>query len=134
MTYQTRNYLTPEESHNRDEKVVQYIIWYWEKYGFPPSIRSIGKAVGIPGPATTHEVINRLVRQKRIVRDPVNHKIRIVNNGKKETCVHDWRVKKIVKGIAKLICADCRHTTEAEYAPDEDTPLKDLLKYPGKIN
>lgn len=126
-------HLTPLEMRERDDKVVRYIRWYWQKFGFPPSYASIGKAIDVSSKATVYSIISRLERQGLIVREPINRRIRVVNNGDRETCDHDWRVRKIGKGVVTIICADCEFVTEAEYDPTPDTPLKDLLKYTGGV-
>jgi len=126
-------YLTAVEKRERDVKVLKYINWYWERYGFPPGYRSIAKALGISSSSTIHGIISRLERQKRIVRDPVHNQIRVVNNGDRETCFHDWRVRTIANSLIQIVCADCEHRTEVEYAPTPETPLKNLLKYTGGV-
>jgi len=128
-----RTPLTYEEIRERDDKVVRYINWYWEKYGFPPSYASIGKAIEVSSKSTVHAIISRLERQRRIARDPLTRQIKIVNNGDRRTCIHDWRVRKIENGFIQIVCADCEFVTEVEYAPTPETPLKDLLKYMGGV-
>lgn len=126
-------HLTYEEIRERDNKVIRYINWYWERFGFPPSYASIGKAIEVNSKSTVHGIISRLERQRRIARDPLTRQIRIVNNGDRANCIHDWRVRKIGEGVITVICADCEFVTEAEYAPTPETPLKDLLKYTGGV-
>jgi len=123
---------TDEDVKFYKAELLKYVSWYWERYGFAPSYRSIAKAIGVQSTSTIFGYINSLERNGRIVRNPVNNQIRVVNNGKQEGCAHDWRVRKITNPL-KLICADCEFVTEVEYNPTEDTNLKDLLKYTGKV-
>ena len=123
---------TRQEYEDTSKKLLKYVDWYWDRYGFGPSYRSIGKAIGISGTASVHKLVQHLLRRGYLVRNPVNHSIRVVNTGDPETCRHDWRVRKISNPL-KVVCADCLFTTEVEYAPAKDCDPKELLKYPFKV-
>jgi len=123
---------TREEYQNTSEQLLKYVDWYWERYGFAPSYRSIGKAIGVRSTSSVHRLVQHLLRQGRLAQNPVNHSIRVVNTGNPDTCRHDWRVRRISNPL-KLVCADCRFTTEVEYAPEKDCDPGELLKYPFKV-
>jgi SOS-response transcriptional repressor LexA len=36
----------------RDIEVLDFIIWYSKEYGWPPSVREIGQAMGMSSPST----------------------------------------------------------------------------------
>jgi SOS-response transcriptional repressor LexA len=123
---------TSAEYAQRNKRVLKYIGWYWERYGFSPSYRSIGKAIGVASTSTVYGIIKHLEQNGHIQRNPVNHTIRLLNTGDPETCRHDWRVRKVANPL-KIECADCGRKTEVEYDPPKDCPLTDLLKYTGKV-
>ncbi|MBR3384976.1 MAG: transcriptional repressor LexA, partial [Atopobiaceae bacterium] len=39
---------------NRQKQIYDYICTYTKAHGFPPSVREIGRAVGLASPSTVH--------------------------------------------------------------------------------
>lgn len=51
---------TMKELTKRQEEILTYIKEYIVKYGYPPTVREIGKALGVSSPATIHAHLNNL--------------------------------------------------------------------------
>jgi SOS-response transcriptional repressor LexA len=102
--------------------VVRYISWHWKQLGYPPSIRAIGKAVGISSTSTMQQVLKDLERQGKITRDPYHRSVKVVNGKSPEVCEHDWRTQGPVGEIVKVICVACFRETEFEFHPDPEQP------------
>lgn len=49
-----------KELTKRQEEILTYIKEYIVKYGYPPTVREIGKALGVSSPATIHAHLNNL--------------------------------------------------------------------------
>ncbi|HEY8443453.1 MAG TPA: transcriptional repressor LexA [Clostridia bacterium] len=64
----------------KDEKVLEYLKKYITKYGYPPTVREICKALNITSTATAHYTLNRL-QAYGYIRKVDNHKraLEIVN-------------------------------------------------------
>jgi len=102
--------------------VVRYISWHWRQLGYPPSIRTIAKAVGITSTSTMQQVLKDLERQGKIMRDPYHRSVKVVNGKTPEVCEHDWRTKEPNGEIIKVICVACFRETEFEFHPDPEQP------------
>ena len=114
------------------DETVKFISQFWQAYGFPPSYRVIGKAVGIQSTSTVQRVLIHLEKQGRVIRDPHKKTVRVINNGDPQYCDHDWRVRKISNPL-KIECCDCGRKTEVEYNPPKDCDPSELLRYTGKV-
>ena len=53
----------------RQKEIYKYICTYTQTHGFPPSVREIGKAVGLASPSTVHNHLNQLQDLGLIRRD-----------------------------------------------------------------
>lgn len=60
----------------RQHKVLEVIREYVEKYGYPPSVREIGDAVGLNSTSSVHHQLRSLERRGYLRRDP--HRTRAV--------------------------------------------------------
>ena len=49
-----------KELTKRQQEILTYIKEYIVKYGYPPTVREIGKALGVSSPATIHAHLNNL--------------------------------------------------------------------------
>jgi repressor LexA len=54
----------------RQQEIVEFIKRYSAKYGYPPTVRDIGKAVGLASSSTVHAHLANLERIGLIRRDP----------------------------------------------------------------
>ena len=112
-------------------EVVRYISWHWRHLGYPPSLRNIGRAIGINSPSTVLQVIKDLEVQGKIIRDPYSRSIRVVNGAVPELCEHDYRVEKQNGEILTVVCIACARKTEVEYRPEPTQPST-WLRYVGQ--
>ena len=55
---------------SRQQEIFQFIKRYASKYGYPPTVREIGGAVGLASPSTVHAHLASLEREGLIRRDP----------------------------------------------------------------
>jgi repressor LexA len=55
---------------NRQQEIFQFIKRYAAKYGYPPTVREIGKAVGLASSSTVHAHLANLERAGYLKRDP----------------------------------------------------------------
>lgn len=56
--------------NSREEAILQFIRDYVRRHGYPPSIREIGKAVGLASTATVHVYLQSLEEKGFLARDP----------------------------------------------------------------
>jgi repressor LexA len=54
----------------RQQEIFDFIKKYSAKYGYPPTVRDIGKAVGLGSPSTVHAHLANLERAGLLRRDP----------------------------------------------------------------
>ena len=59
-----------EELSERQQSIFNYILKQIKEKGYPPSVREIGKAVGLRSPASVHNHLKTLEKLKYIRRDP----------------------------------------------------------------
>ncbi len=59
-----------EELSERQKQIFNYILQEINKKGYPPSVREIGKAVGLKSPASVHSHLKTLEKLNYIRRDP----------------------------------------------------------------
>ena len=59
-----------EELSERQKQIFKYILQEINKKGYPPSVREIGKAVGLKSPASVHSHLKTLEKLNYIRRDP----------------------------------------------------------------
>ena len=55
---------------SRQQEIFQYIKRYASKYGYPPTVREIGKAVGLASSSTVHAHLANLEKYGVLRRDP----------------------------------------------------------------
>ena len=53
----------------RQDEILTYIKEYIVSHGYPPTIREIGKAMGVNSPATVHAHLNNLEKKGVIKKD-----------------------------------------------------------------
>jgi repressor LexA len=51
-------------------QILDFIIEFQREHGYPPSVREIGRSVGLASSATVHDHIDRLVEGGFLVKDP----------------------------------------------------------------
>lgn len=54
----------------RQQEIVDYIKKYSAKYGYPPTVRDIGKAIGLTSSSTVHAHLSNLEKVGLLRRDP----------------------------------------------------------------
>lgn len=54
----------------RQQEIFDFIRRYWNKYGYPPTVREIGKAVGLTSSSTVHAHLANLEKSGLLRRDP----------------------------------------------------------------
>src|SRR6202012_1711163 len=54
----------------RQQEIFDFIKRYSEKNGYPPTVRDIGKAVGLASPSTVHAHLDNLQKLGLVRRDP----------------------------------------------------------------
>src|ERR1700758_5629892 len=54
----------------RQQEIFEFIRRYSAKYGYPPTVRDIGKAVGLASSSTVHAHLSNLERIGLLRRDP----------------------------------------------------------------
>ena len=54
----------------RQKEIFDYIKRYVRKYGYPPTVREIGKAIGLHSPSTVHAHLAKLEKSGLVRRDP----------------------------------------------------------------
>lgn len=66
----------------RQSDIYKFICAYTEEHGYPPSVREIGKAVGLASPSTVHMHLNALQEKGYIKRDSKKPRtIEVMNEG-----------------------------------------------------
>lgn len=70
---------TKEEGVKRRSRIMEYIKKYISEYGYSPSFREIGKAVGLASPSTVKTHMDTLKREGLVTFNPTSPRtIRIV--------------------------------------------------------
>jgi len=74
-----------EELSERQQDILEFIISEIEMKGYPPSVREIGKAVGLKSPASVHNHLKTLEKLNYLRRDPSKPRaIEVLHNPGKE--------------------------------------------------
>ena len=58
-----------EKLTKRQNDILDYIKLYIKNHGYPPSLRDIGKGIGLSSPATVHAHLNTLIKKGYIKKD-----------------------------------------------------------------
>jgi SOS-response transcriptional repressor LexA len=107
------------------DKACRYIAWHWKHLGCSPSIRDIGKAVGLESAGSVHRLLVKLAIAGRIQRDPYKRIITIVDEANPALCEHDWRIlnEDFQNAPETLLkCLKCQRRTAVEMHIDWDNP------------
>ncbi|MGN1327290.1 MAG: transcriptional repressor LexA [Clostridia bacterium] len=71
------------ELNDREKAILKFIEKELKEKGYPPSVREIGKAVGLSSTATVHAYLNRLEKIGRIARqDKKGRTLQLIKGGK----------------------------------------------------
>lgn len=62
--------VTEEGLTPRQQRVLAVIRWWVDRYGYPPSVREIGEAVGLTSTSSVHHQLGALQRKGYLRRDP----------------------------------------------------------------
>ena len=54
----------------RQQEIFEFIKRYSAKHGYPPTVRDIGKAIGLGSPSTVHAHLHNLEKLGLLRRDP----------------------------------------------------------------
>ena len=54
----------------RQQEIFDFIRRHWNKHGYPPTVREIGKAVGLTSSSTVHAHLSKLEQVGVLRRDP----------------------------------------------------------------
>ena len=102
----------------RQRKVLEVIRDWVERFGYPPSVREIGDAVGLTSTSSVHHQLRTLERKGYLRRDP--HRTRAVDVRGPDDAVAD------VPDVPYSSTSTCRavgaHTVIVGTPPDHDTP------------
>lgn len=52
------------------DRILTFVADYWKAQGYAPTVREIGKAVGLSSPSTVHAHLAELRAQGRLAADP----------------------------------------------------------------
>lgn len=70
---------------SKQQEIIEFIKSEINRKGYPPSVREIGKAVGLKSTSTVHGHLSRLEKKGYIRRDPTKPRaIEVLNNDTKE--------------------------------------------------
>jgi len=58
------------ELTGRQQEIWDFLVGYVDRYGYPPTVREIGSAVGLASPSTVHAHLANLERAGLLRRDP----------------------------------------------------------------
>lgn len=73
----------PFELNSREKAILKYIEKQIDANGYPPSVREIGKAVGLKSTATVHTYLERLADEGYIARkDKMGRTLQLIKGGK----------------------------------------------------
>ena len=73
----------PLELNKREKAILKYVEKEIDKNGYPPSVREIGKAVGLKSTATVHAYLERLEKNGYITRkDKMGRTLQLIKGGK----------------------------------------------------
>ncbi len=70
MEFYIKEEVIMHELTDRQDEILNYIIKEIKRKGYPPSVREIGKAVGLKSPASVHNHLKTLEKYNYIRRDP----------------------------------------------------------------
>lgn len=87
-----------KELNTRQKQILRYITKQIEKNGYSPSVREIGKAVGLSSTATVHMYLKQLEELRYIKKE--NQKGRTLRVLKKEDDLYNPKRKKVTPGKA----------------------------------
>lgn len=111
--------------------IAKYIQWHWGEYGFAPSVRDIGAAVGLRSSATVQYHLDAMERLGQLVKDVGVRSVRLVPGAIPSLCPHDWRVDpKFTLVTLRIECRWCGRRTEVEPAFDNDD-INTWLRFMG---
>lgn len=86
-----------ENLSQRQRDIYTYIVKEIKKKGYPPSVREIGRAVGLKSPASVHNHLKTLEELEYIRRDPSKPRaIEILDKEKKEDEMRDVFDKEMI--------------------------------------
>ena len=79
-----------EELSKRQQSILQFIIDEIKSKGYPPSVREIGKAVGLKSPASVHSHLKTLEKLNYLRRDPAKPRaIEVIYNSNNQESKSD---------------------------------------------
>jgi repressor LexA len=61
---------TTAELTGRQREIWSFLVGYVDRYGYPPTVREIGEAIGLASPSTVHAHLANLERAGLLRRDP----------------------------------------------------------------
>lgn len=74
----------PELMSQRQQKILEFLQEHLETYSYPPTVREIGRAVGLSSSSTVQNHLNALERKGLIQRDPTKSRtVAIVGRGER---------------------------------------------------
>lgn len=104
--------------NEQEKKALEYIAETYQKKGYPPTTREIGKKAGVPSSATAHTIIQSLVKKGFIVKEAGEPRT-IALTEKAEELLYRGEREKIRNSIAVL---------EVEAKNSDSDLLKDAIK------
>lgn len=121
------------------EDIARFIQWHWDEYGFAPSFRDIGAAVGIRSSATVQYHLDAMEHEGLLVKDTNVRSVRLIPGAIPKLCTHDWRVDPendhydddFPYVVMFIVCRWCKRRTEADHHFDPEN-VDTWLRYMGK--
>jgi repressor LexA len=85
----------------RQQEIWDFLVEYVERYGYPPTVREIGDAVGLASPSTVHAHLANLERAGLLRRDPTKPRaLELLGARRSESGVRDVHRLPLVGEIA----------------------------------
>ena len=81
----------------RQQEILDFLLDYVDRHGYPPTVREIGEAVGLASPSTVHAHLANLERAGLLRRDPTKPRaLELLAGGRKRSSAPD------VPGVERL--------------------------------
>jgi repressor LexA len=79
----------------RQRAILEYLHEYVDQHGYPPTVREIGKAVGLRSPSTVHAHLAQLERAGLLRRDPTKPRALELTDRRREDRVEQTEVLRL---------------------------------------
>ncbi|WP_027717792.1 transcriptional repressor LexA [Desulfovirgula thermocuniculi] len=87
------------ELTRREAQILEYIKEHLNEKGYPPTVREIGRAVGLSSTSTVHSYLRRLEQKGYLRRDPTLPRALVVAEGAEERLVSVPLLGRVAAGV-----------------------------------